>query len=51
VSSGVRELVLLVAAGRQVDEDAQIVLSRGDLDSRPRELCRELIEAPCCDAL
>ena len=49
--SRVSELILLVVASCHVDEDAKVVLSRSDLDTRSGELCRELIKPPRSNAL
>lgn len=45
------ELVLLVVALVKGDEDAEVVLAGRDLDGRPCELCRELVEAARAEAL
>jgi len=51
VGGGVRELVLLVVALVQGDEDAEVVLAGRDLDGRAGELGGELVEAARRDAL
>lgn len=47
----VGELVRLVVAAFDGDEDAQVVLAGHHLDGRTRELGRDLVEAPSAQAL
>jgi hypothetical protein len=51
MSSRVRELVRLVIALRESDEDPEVVFSGRDLDARARELCRQLVEPASREAL
>ena len=45
MSGRVRELVLLIVALVQGDEDAEVMLTGRDFDGCPCELRRELVEA------
>lgn len=47
----VSELVLLVVALVEGDEDAEVMLAGGDFDGCPCEFCGELVEAACGEAL
>lgn len=48
---GMCELVLLIIAMCEVDEDSEVVLSRGDFDTRTSKLGRQLIKPTCSNAL
>ena len=46
-----RELILLVVAMCEVDEDSEVVFSRGDFDAGSCKLGRQLIKSARSDAL